>query len=345
VPTRHRPCNCWGSRLGPVPHPLGAAAANWEVVVLLFCSPRAQFAAGSRIGPPRTLRRSFAAGPNSNCLLNGAAERIILLETNSERGLSGIVWHMRWRMQILGLRRFILMSGLVLVVSKGIHGQEFEVAVIRPTSADMNTGTSFNVFEGGRLRITNEPVKLLIRVAFQLQNSQIVGGPSWLDTDRYDIEAKTGRPERITPGQLSPLMQNLLAERFHLRFHRETREMAVGALMVAKGGPRLKAKVEGEGAAMNTSGGPGTSQLIATGVSMELLAGYVANRLGRVVVDRTGLSDSYDFTLDWSPDPPPDSKAPTLITALQEQLGLRLERQKAPVEVLVIDGIERPSQN
>jgi uncharacterized protein (TIGR03435 family) len=188
---------------------------------------------------------------------------------------------MRWRMQILGLRLFILMSGLVLVVSKGIHGQEFEVAVIRPTSADMNTGTSFNVFEGGRLRITNEPVKLLIRVAFQLQNSQIVGGRSWLDTDRYDIEAKTGRPERITPGQLSPLMQNLLAERFHLRFHRETREMAVGALVVAKGGPRLKAKVEGEGAAMNTSGGPGTSQLIATGVSMELLAGYVANRLGR----------------------------------------------------------------
>ena len=108
------------------------------------------------------------------------------------------------------------------------------------------------MFEGGLLRITNEPVKLLIRVAFQVQNAQITGGPSWLDTDRYDIEAKTGRPEKPKPDQLAPLMQSLLAERFNLEFHQERRQLNVFALVVAKGGPKLKAKAEGEVAAMNT---------------------------------------------------------------------------------------------
>jgi len=251
-------------------------------------------------------------------------------------------------MQVSESSRFIVIGGIVLLLSAGVRGQSqqrFEVAVIRPTVADTSAGTSFNVFEGGRLRITNEPVKLLIRVAFQIQDAQIAGGPSWLDTDRYDIEAKTGRPEKPTPDQMSPLMQSLLAERFNLKFHPETRELSVFALVVAKGGPKLKAKAEGEGTAMNTKSGLGTSRLIGTGVSMELLAGYVGNRLGRIVLDKTGLSDRYDFTLDWAPDQAPDSSAPSLVTALREQLGLRVESQKSPVDVLVIDRIDKPSEN
>ncbi len=237
---------------------------------------------------------------------------------------------------------------MVLLLLKGVSGQSpqrFEVAVVRPSLAGPSAGTSFNVFEGGRLRITNEPAKLLIRVAFQIQNAQIAGGPGWLDTDRFDIEAKTGRPEKIKPDQMSTLMQSLLAERFNLRFHRETRGLTVYALVVAKSGPKLKAEAEGESTAMNTKGGPGTSQLIGTGVSMELLAGYVGNRLGRIVLDKTGLSGSYDFTLDWAPDQASDSPAPSLVTALREQLGLRLESQKSPVEVLVIDSMQKPSEN
>lgn len=251
-------------------------------------------------------------------------------------------------MQVFDLLRFRLVPATLLWLANGFSAQppqRFEVAVIRPSQAATSTGTSFNLFEGGRIRITNEPVRLLIRAAFQLQNAQIAGGPAWLDTDRYDVEAKTGRPEKINPDQLHPLIETLLVERFHLKFHWEMRELTVYALAVAKGGPKLKPKAEGEGSAMNTSGGPRRSQLVATAVSMELLAGYVGNRLGRIVVDKTQLSDSYDFTLDWSPDEASDSPAPPLVTALRDQLGLRLESQKNPVKVLVIDSIERPSEN
>jgi uncharacterized protein (TIGR03435 family) len=232
----------------------------------------------------------------------------------------------------------------LLAAGMALRAQDFEVASIRPTPAGTNGGTSFDLYEGGRLRIINEPVKLLIRVAFQIQNAQIIGGPSWLDTDRYDIEAKTGRAEKIKPGELNPLMRSLLTERFHLKFHRDTRELTVFALVIKKDGPKLKASAEGEGSAMNTAGGSGKeSRLSATGASMALLAGYVGNRLGRIVVDKTGLRGSYNFTLNWAQED--NSSAPSLVTALREQLGLRLESQKSPMEVVVIDGIERPSEN
>jgi uncharacterized protein (TIGR03435 family) len=221
----------------------------------------------------------------------------------------------------------------------------FEVAVIRPSPADA-VGTSVNLFEGGRVRIVNEPVKLLVRMAFALQNAQIAGGPPWLETDRYDIEAKTGRPEKTTPGQLRPLMRSLLEERFNLKFHHETRELTVYALMAAKSGPKLKAATEDEASGTNSSGGgAGPSQLIATATSMELLAGYVGNRLGQIVLDKTGLAGAYDFTLKWTSDETPNSPAPSLVTALREQLGLRVETQKHPVEVLVIDNLDKPSEN
>ena len=130
--------------------------------------------------------------------------------------------------------------------------QRFEVTSIRPSQAAPGAGTSVNLFEGGRIRILNEPIKLLVRQAFRVQDSQIVGGPAWLDTDRYDIEAKTGSPEKVSPDQIGPLMQNLLAERFGLTFHRETREMPILALVAAKGGPKLKSKADGEASGMNT---------------------------------------------------------------------------------------------
>ncbi len=226
-----------------------------------------------------------------------------------------------------------------------LAAERFEVAVIRASAAAANAGTSVNLFEGGRIKITNEPVKLLVRMAFGVQNAEIAGGPGWIESDRYDIEAKTGRPEKITPEELRPLMQNLLVERFHLKFHRETRELSVYVLAAAKGGAKLKPQTESESVATNTTGGPKRSELTATAVSMQLLAGYLGNRLGRIVVDRTGLNGGYDFQLEWSPEESADSAAQSLVTALREQLGLRLETVKSPVQVLVIDGIERPSEN
>ncbi len=244
-------------------------------------------------------------------------------------------------------RRCLAIGGMLLWLSEG-RGQtprQFEVAVIKPTLAGANAGTSFHLFEGGRLRITNETVKLLIRAAFEIQNAQIVGGPAWLDTDRYDIEARTGSPEKIGRSELKPLLQGLLAERFNLQFHRETRELTVYALVVAKNGPKFKAKAADEVTAMNTHSGPGRSQLIGTGVSMELLAGYIGNRLSRIVLDKTGLNETYNVTLEWAPEPVPESSEPSLVTALREQLGLRLESQKSPAEVLVIDSLQKPSEN
>lgn len=235
--------------------------------------------------------------------------------------------------------RLLLTGGMLLWL------QQFEVAVIRPNLAGPSAGTSFNLFDGGRVKMTNEPVKLLIRQAFRLQNAQIAGGPNWIESDRYDIEAKTGRPEKIAPDQLSPLMQDLLRERFHLKFHHETRELTVLAIVAAKSGAKLQPKAQDTTPGMNTSGGPTKSKLIATATPMPLLANYVGNRLGKIVVDKTGLSDTYDFTLEWAPDQASDSTEPSLITALREQLGLRLETQKSPVEVLVIDSIDRPSEN
>jgi uncharacterized protein (TIGR03435 family) len=126
------------------------------------------------------------------------------------------------------------------------------------------------------------------------------------------------------------------------------RELTVYALVVEKNqksGPKLKAKAEGEGTAMNTHGGRGKSQLAGTGVSMGALAGYVGHRLGRIVLDKTELTESYAFTLEWAPDEASDSSVPPLVTALREQLGLRLESQKSRVEVLVIDSLQKPSEN
>lgn len=236
---------------------------------------------------------------------------------------------------------------VALLVASALPAQprEFEVASIRLSQSQPNAGTSFNVFPGGRIRITNEPVKLLIRTAFQLQNSQIAGGPSWIETDRYDVEAKTDEALKLTPGALSPLLRALLTTRFGLQFHRETRELPVAALVLDKNGPKLKPKKEDETSGMSTHGGVAHSELVATAATLESLAAYVGNRLGRLVIDKTGLAGEYDFTLEFSSDDKPDNTTPDLVTALRSQLGLRLESQKAPVEILVIDRLQRPTDN
>lgn len=239
------------------------------------------------------------------------------------------------------LRIAALFCASVLYGQPSLH---FEVASIRPTATALKDGSSFRLFDGGRIRLVNEPVMLLIRIAFKLQNVQIAGGPEWVETDRYDIDAKTGGPEKPKPDELTPMMRNLLEERFQLKFHKETRLISSYALSVAKGGPKVKLTGGEESSSTNTLP-DGTSHLIATNTSMAMLASYIGNRLGAMVVDKTGLAGVYDFKLDWAPDERPDSTAPSLVTALRDQLGLRLESGKNPIEVLVIDKIERPSAN
>ncbi len=232
--------------------------------------------------------------------------------------------------------------------------KEFEVASIKP-SAPGGRGVRLQMAPGGRLDASNVTVKILIQQAYGVKDFQISGGPGWINSDRYDLVAKAdsdiGRHE-----ELMPLMQKLLADRFQLTIHRDTKELPIYALVVGKNGPKLK-----ESASDNP--GPqirmGRGLIDGRGMGLDMLASQLSNPLGRTVLDRTGLKGQYDIKLEWTPEdgpghgpgdgpeaaPPPDTTGPSIFTALQEQLGLKLETQKGPVEIIVIDRIEKPTEN
>lgn len=233
----------------------------------------------------------------------------------------------------------------------------FEVATIKPSPPD-RPGKLFTV-KGRQVLTVNTTLSDLITFAYGLHAGQLIGGPQWMATDRYDV---TGQPEAEgipNQEQLRGMVRQLLTDRFQLAFHRESRELSVYAIVPGNGAPKL-ARNE-----TNPDGLPsllfrGLGVLPALNASMADLAGVMqAAVLDRPVVDRSGLAGRYDFTLTWTPDesqfaglgvrvPPPsdDPNAPPgLFTAIQEQLGLRIEGTRAPVEVLVIDRAERPSEN
>ena len=234
----------------------------------------------------------------------------------------------------------------------------FEVASIKPSNS-ADDRVSFRITPGGRVAITNGSAKMLIMMSYNLKPHQLEGGPNWLDSEKYDITAKAEGPDN--PDQLKVMMQSLLADRFKLTFHRETREMPVYALVPGKNGPKLHAAEVSDGKGRRFRIGRGQIELL--GADMAGLADALSNVVGRTVLDRTSISGNYDFKLEWTPDesenpilkgppngregaaPAPDAAGPSVFTAIQEQLGLKLEAQKGPVEVMVIDHIERASEN
>lgn len=265
----------------------------------------------------------------------------------------------------------------------------FEVASVKPNHTG-DRGVSIMNAPGGRLSAKNVALSMLIRIAYKVQDFQVTGGPSWISSERYDIEAKpegSADPDmrKLTDDQREAAMdrqrlrlQALLADRFKLTLHRDTKELPVYALVVAKNGPKLQQSTVSPSPpeAPNAQGPPkgpfkgqgmrmGRGDLTANSVRLSFLAEALSNQLGRTVVDKTGLTGLYDFTLKWTPDegqgqmfkgpgdgregadapPPPDASGPSLFTAIQEQLGLKLESQKGPVEILVIDHVERPTEN
>ena len=222
--------------------------------------------------------------------------------------------------------------------------QSFEVASIRRNLSG-SQNTSINLSDGGRYTVTNGSLKTLIRNAYGVLSFQLAGEPGWIDSEMYDIEAKTSVPEKISQDQLKLLLQSLLADRFRLKVHWETRESTVYALLVDKGGPKFKAASSDERPGMNTRKGPEKATMTGTAQSMAVLASNLGNQLGRFAVDKTGLTGAFDFTFNWDLQASADSTGPSLFTALKEQLGLRLESQKGPVEILVIDTAERASEN
>jgi uncharacterized protein (TIGR03435 family) len=245
----------------------------------------------------------------------------------------------------------------------------FEVASIKPsTSVERLSGIQRQ--PGGRVTITNMTLRTLITFAYKLTGYQLVGGPRWADRDTFDIVARiNGNPTWGTPGSGVPdpveaAMQLLLADRFKLKTHREKREMDVYALVLAKPGtpgPGLtpsttdcKALAEqarqGKTPPPAAGVGPTPCSILGSvgrisfdGFGMPQVANMLIGQSGRIVVDHTGLSGNWQFILTFAPEGVTDSNAPSFFTALQEELGLKLESTKAPVDVLVIDHVERPT--
>jgi bla regulator protein blaR1 len=274
---------------------------------------------------------------------------------------------------------------------------QFEVASVKPNKSG-DGRMMLGVQPGGRFTATNVALRMLIRNAYQLQDFQIVGGPDWLTSDRFDIVAKSeaddlGDPFRAEkqgePSRGQLMMRALLADRFKLQVHNETREMPIFALVLARSdgklGPQLQKsstdcealRAAGRG---RGQGGPpaalappqpgdrmqcgiriGPGNMAAGGSTLAQFAMSIGMFVGRIVVDRTGLTGAYDFNLTWTPDQianrppgapeplingvPIDPNGPSIFTAVQEQLGLKLESQKGPVNVLVIDRAEHPIEN
>ncbi len=228
----------------------------------------------------------------------------------------------------------------------------FAIASIHPN----NSGTQqFGLrFTPDGVHIENASLLLILRAAYGMFNSlddKFIGVPAWAKTERFNIDAKVDPADLDTFRKLDfshrqQMVQALLVDRCHLQAHNETRDQPIYALSIAKGGPRLSpAKSNDDPEAIFTIGSPG--KITASQSELPQLVSQLTQALGRTVEDRTGLTGKYDFTLTWTPeDQSSDSTAGTsLFTALQEQLGLKLSPDKAPVPVLVIDHLERPSEN
>ena len=226
----------------------------------------------------------------------------------------------------------------------------FEVVSIKPSAPD-GSFTSGG-YPGGRV-VARGTLKMLLTWAYRVRSDQIRGGPGWISNDVYAIEAKApGEPSDFDTGDAEPYLRTLLEERFGLRIHRETRPTDVYALVVARGGPKMpasKVPVE-QGRFQFPVGG-----LDSTSIAPAEIARFVQIELATTVTDETGLKGRYEVHLRWRPqrflnDAEAEAfgvspSAPTVFDAVTEQLGLRLERRKGSETVLVIDSVNRPSEN
>jgi len=224
----------------------------------------------------------------------------------------------------------------------------FAVATIKPHDpASQRQGFSSN---SDRVNIRNESVAAMITFAYSINKEQVLNAPSWADRDTYDIEGEADTEGQPSLRQYQEMVQKLLADRFELKFHLEKRELSVYAVRIAKGGPKLKPTAYPNGNLDQTGNGGGSVQTVKyTSCSMANFAFVEQAFFDRPIVDQTGLPGKFDFTLRYTVD---ESRAtddpnapPGIFTAVQEQLGLKIEATKAPADVFVIDHVERQSAN
>jgi bla regulator protein BlaR1 len=254
-----------------------------------------------------------------------------------------------------------------------------------PTQPDKSANAKTNVFfRPDGFTGKSMPMQMLIREAYGVQNYQITGAPEWITSEMFDVDLKAGKSTGDELQKLSPeqrkleqqrMLQALLADRLNLTLHRETKDLPIYELVIATDGPKLQKAKPGDtysNGLKGPGGEPGIGVLLITGregpikgqgVSITSLVNLLSFRLGRTVIDETGLLGNYDFTLQWAPDsaqpaipngaeagtqagntkPSLDSSTPAILTAIQEQLGLRLESREGPTEILVIDHVEAPT--
>ncbi len=246
-------------------------------------------------------------------------------------------------------------SGTRVAVAQALPRPEFEVAAIKPANAGVSASFTEIAPGGERFTATHTTLKLLIMTAWGVTDRQVSGGPNWVNSEYYDIEAKTPHPAGRE--SILQMLQALLADRFQLKLHKEVRQVPIYV---------LAADGKGYGLRENKSGDPPrvrigeSGQYIFQSFPIAQLAWYLSLRLRRDVVDKTALKGTYDFELAWKPDTPsfdnvaaggpPDDSAdgslqPSLQEAVRDQLGLKLQSQKGSSEILVIDVAEKPSAN
>jgi uncharacterized protein (TIGR03435 family) len=233
----------------------------------------------------------------------------------------------------------------------------FDVATIKPSKPGQD-GKGFQL-RGRTVMTFNTSLADLIEFAYDVHVKQIVGGPDWIDKDKFDITAVPDKPGEPSYNQEKAMVQKLLADRFQLTFHHEKKELSVYVLTAEKGGPKnvTKSASTQDGFSIPIGPAPGGIKLSVRNGTMTNFAvfGLQGAVLDRPVLDQTGITDRLDFALTWTPDdsqfgghirvPPSDNAAPGLFTAIQEQLGLKLEAVRAPADVMVIDRAEAPSAN
>ncbi len=296
----------------------------------------------------------------------------------------------------LGRGLWLLVTGLMAIAASSALGQGsaapsgaaatsatadvkvpvFDVVSIKPNKS--GSGMVRVMFKPDGYSATNISLKMLILGAYGIKEDQLLGLPNWADSARYDIDAKVAGPDvaelqKLKNDQRRLLLQPLLADRFKLTAHNETKILPIYELVVAKNGFKLKEATPGDTYANGIKGPDGVSrggmmmmrpgQLTAQAVPMSSLVNMLSQQLHRTVVDKTELTGKYDIALQWTQDdgsdpmfkgtdggpskaePAPDPSGPSIFTAVQEQLGLRLQSAKGPVETLVVDHVEMPSEN
>jgi uncharacterized protein (TIGR03435 family) len=220
-------------------------------------------------------------------------------------------------------------------VALAVQAPMFEVASVKHVDPPAGPHSVSLRIDHGTLHVEAAELRQIVGLAYGMQRVLVVGGPVWADADQFDIVAKTASPD-ATRDEIRRMLQSLLADRFHLVTRRETREILAYTLVVAKGGPKLKkSDQDGQSGLADSVSAAGVQQTEVKASPLRGLVNMLANTLGRPVVDGTGLTGNYDYTLEWGSSLP----------ASLAQLGLKLESKKTPVDVLAIESVEKPTAN